>query len=736
MRYQGEFRVWVRLFVLALLPSAVAQGQVVSTFVNPLGGVWSDAANWDSVDFPNNNGVTYTARLLALAGAYTVDLDLDVTLDAFVLDSAEPTLDLGAFSLDVLNDFSMSQGLILSAGAGGITSGGSTSLSDVTLMGLSTFTTNGTLDFLGGVCNDLCDTPLLHLGSAVNWSGGGDILLGEGSSFTHGVGSTFTIANDSTLFSDSAGATPQFVNDGVLLKQGGAGMTIFDDVEFVNNGTLQIETGTFRTDGVDLAGNGNVLDIGTWNVLNGTSLELVDDVGVTQQVHTNQVSVTLRGAGAQFDALGFIQLNDSAGDLVIDHQTTFATAGDFENMGRLEVGDSTVFEVPMGSDFMNETAGVLAGGEFELRGALRFDTGGVDTVNTVLTLDGAGAQIQDSAGMDAFTALTLIDSAGDLTLVNGRDLDTSADLTNDGVLTVGDGTRLRVLPGNVLTNFAGGVFTGGTFDLAGTLVFDNAAVEEIDNTLILDGPGNRIETQAGDNGLATLNRIRPDGRLTLRNGHDLMIGENLVVEGELVIENGPVAFLGMGTPTRLHIAGDLMQSAGLLSVENSSFEVEGIYAITGGTFAASGVVRADVENSGGVIMVGGDEAGVLEFQGSALAMLTNDASVSLRVDFASDVNDVITIDGPLSFGAFGGDLAGVLRIETSGGVVGDFADVIFFAGISGGFASVDHPALGGSKDLELEYLGDRVRVHIVPTPGGAVVLSGLAGLAGLRRRNR
>ncbi|HPR18658.1 MAG TPA: hypothetical protein PLD62_10485, partial [Candidatus Cloacimonadota bacterium] len=90
---------------------------------------------------------------------------------------------------------------------------------------------------------------LLENYGTITWTGSGAVG-GGGKTINNKSTGVFDIQNDVWLDGEEGGAgLYTVVNDGLIKKSTGSGTSTFDYVSFTNNGTLQVETGTFRLDG-------------------------------------------------------------------------------------------------------------------------------------------------------------------------------------------------------------------------------------------------------------------------------------------------------------------------------------------------------------------------------------------------------------------------------------------------------------------------------------------------------
>lgn len=714
---------------------------VTSDWANAVSGDWGDGANWTTdPDFPNNDAFTeYHARILIGAG-YTVTLDLDIEITDFTLGASGVSLDLTTNTMSVLRDASITNSNIVGQGIG--SSGSFTVERDFTLnmamlVGVPLLVTKGSLVFDGGGSNDICDSGIDHQGTLVVWQGGGDINFDLGATFDHGAGSSFLIVDGANFNGDGTGV---FNNLGTIVKEsGGAATTNFMGVELNNTGTLRVEGGTFATDGVDVNGAGNTLAGGSWRVLNGATLDLIG-----QQVFFNQADVSVVGAGSTFGAIDSIQVNELGARFEIATETTFTTQGDFTNNGELIIGADTTLRVAPTFTLTNLTGGALVGGEYEVFGAFQFDGASVATLDARLTLDGAAAAFLDENGDSALDALNLVGDDGAFTVRNGRDFITGAgagDFTvaTDGLLSIGAGTEFTVFTGNTLTNFAGGQFNDGEFDVAGTLRFDDAAIDTIDNRLTLDGTESLIVDQNDNDALSALSTIEKNGVLTLRNGRELDVLDDLVVRGQLVIESAP-APLHEGDPapqTRITVKGDLDQTGGVVRLGGGALEVTGVYSIgDGARFEGGGSLLANIDLRGGL-----NVEGELVITGDVSVRPDGLVTVGVRgydpgVDF-----DILTIDGVMRFldaGEGDGGSFGTLRIVRDpdfAPLMGEMFAVIAWAGHDGEFENVIGRRIAPGVRFKAFYSDTGLTLVVVPSAPAAAPLT-LGALLGCARRRR
>ncbi len=359
-----------------------ASAQVSATWNSALSGDWTDATSWSSdPDFPNNNGVTYDVFITPTGAPYTVTLDAAITIDDFNMTSADATLDLTSNILIAEFDWNQSDARVLGTGTGEVTVRGTTSFSSgAELEGVDHFTMDGGLLLSGaGIVLDICDTCVDNNSVAGLWTGDGTIRMLEGSEFNNSAASTLTITGSGAFAWDDLGATPSFNNLGTIEKNTDAGVTLFDGLEFDNQGTLRVETGTFRADNA-LVG-GSTLDRGTWEVSGGSTIDLVgvNITNIDARVELDGPGSDIFNSGAGTSALAGLDTVGPAGSFEIVNGRDFTTVGGLTEMGDIRVGSVSGGGLP-------STLGV--GGTFgQMSGTLTLDGGTI--VSGLNLLNGA-----------------------------------------------------------------------------------------------------------------------------------------------------------------------------------------------------------------------------------------------------------------------------------------------------------------------------------------------------------
>jgi hypothetical protein len=758
-----------------------------ASWLNAVDGLWGTAANWDINQVPNNMGMTeYNAFLTVGGAAYTVDLDLAVTVNDLTIDSAlgEATLRLNAFSFNVVNALNVSNGnVIRGAGAGTFSTavGSLTTFNNAMIMNVPTFSCFGRAVY-AGAGDEICDSDIDH-GGDTDVSGPGAVTLNGNSTFRVLGGGTLNLLNGNSI-TTTMGA-PSLVNDGTILRDTDTGTFTISNVPVTNSGTITVRTGTLAVSGAAATlSNTGTLDIDASRTLEVVSGALLTnfaagtltggtyDVAGTLRfdtggagIDTIDASVTLDGPASAIqnadtsDALANTDTLAATGTLTLQGARNFAAGGNFDNLGVLAVNAGSTFEVPAGAQlnaFDNGGTRTLTGGRFEIRGTgvLQFDAGalGVDTVDAELILDvpQGSTPVRNSAAGNALTNLDTIGDNGRVELGSGFDFTTAASffVAANGELVVGADSIFEVpnAGGNQLINFGGNVITDGSFEVTGVLRAPGLAVQTIgtagnpsqitlDSQLFdaMNQPVPHFQDNANSNSdaFAALQTIETGSSLTLQNGAMLATTGSLTVRGALSVSgSGAPPLRGAALPSTITLGGDLLVSAdarlgGDAEVRFTAMAARG----------APGSLVWDGTVAPGAIT--GDTTGALSVDGSCAISSTGAYEVELGGRDPLTF-DQLLITGVADFDGVGrGVNLGELRVSLAGGfspVIGDAFDVMFFGSREGEFDTYTGMQLPSGLLLEAVWSADRLTlVVIAPTPGAAAI-AGLGLAWGMRRR--
>lgn len=672
----------VPVFAAIMLAAGQACAQQDAFWVNPVSGLWSDAANWSVSFVPGQGANTNVRAVVDRDGPYTVALDFNAQVAGLELSGVGATLALTAPGTTLV-----SNGINTFEGAS-VTGDLSTVIQT---RGTTTFTAGASFNRIGRVDLggrteftdddiDLCDTCVFLTGPGF-WTGGGTFTLQN-----DGVGSELVIEQGGSLRLEGAGSRTiqgiggnnRFVNLGQLRLDfdSGAETLEISGAAFQNaaGGRVSVRTGTLRS---NLSGtlSGTSLRGGDWFVGSGGTVDALGSV-----ITAIDAKVELSGAAASFAALNTLERITANGAFRVTEGKAFQTdAGlaPLDVQGELEVGAGSVITVTGG--LANLQAGTLTGGSFVVGGSLALSQGGpIEAIEASLTLAGAGA-VGDGTGADFLATLAEIRSGGVLALREGASFTTAGDLALTGTLDIGRGSVADVR--GDLGAFQAGVLGKAGLRVGGDLVADNSRIETIAGSLVVgldgrilarDGAGGTVD------GLAFLGEIRAGGSLELAGGRDL----------DLRSASNTVA-----------IAGDLILGA------TGSGDAD---PLLGSVLSAGAVTFAD---------------------GSSLT-----TSIAAIDNFGRIVADNVAFGSGAS-----GETAGTLIVRVGEGYTGSFGDRFLVVGASDVFGDgfetlVVDGALADGLFFELFLDGTGVGVAVVPAPAGLALL-GAGVLASRRRRS-
>ena len=400
------------------------------------------------------------------------------------------------------------------------------------------------------------------------------------------------------------------IGSGRTFNDGGGG---FSGIPFTQNGTLSgpgtlaLNGGSTLTLGVNLSTAGLGLTI-SGTTINGTG------------TLTNATGQTLPISGASTINTALV----NQGTLVTTGNTTLG--GAFSNVvgATLQVGS-----ILNAGSFTNAGAIVLSG---LLSIPLLTNTGTISTVAGGATFSAAlDNQGSLTVGSDTlFFIASALTNSGTVN-VNGGDLrfvPFSGPLTNTaaGTITIGSG---RTLTAASFTNFSGGTLGGGTYNVAGTFQFDNAAIVTNAATIVLDGASARIIDQSSHDALA--------GTFAVNTGSfSLLHGAALTTAGDF--ENDGILTIGPGST--FSVSGNFTQgSAATLDLQlgGTGAGQFGQLAVTG-TATLAGTLQDTLVN--GYVPTTGDTFQILTYGARSGDFAGGPAGFSRSFD---DVNGVMTL---------------------------------------------------------------------------------------------
>jgi hypothetical protein len=324
---------------------------------------------------------------------------------------------------------------------------------------------------------------------------------------------------------------------------------------------------------------------------------------------------------------------------------------------------------------------------------LKFKGANVGTLSDgELILFGALTQVVDEFGNDALDGLTLVESSASLVL-DGRNLTAFEPFTNQGILTVGQGSQSTIFTAaNSLTNFDAATRTlrGGEFKVGAgfepeailpvELRFSGADIVNNGSKLALSGAGARIADLAGNDGLRNLARNLPGASLTFhkhnvltttfRNDGSLSIIESIFTVAGLLgnfdpstrtlnggayemVADGNLKFNGAdivhnGASIVLNFGGSITDLAGNNGLRNFSDNLAGA-AFVVGLDQEFTTPPGDFTNAGRIEIIG-FEGGIPEFPANSGKMTVPPGFSYTQTAGTTVINGTLTADRVNIFG--------------------------------------------------------------------------------------
>jgi T5SS/PEP-CTERM-associated repeat protein len=534
-------------------------------------------------------------------------------------------------------------------------------------------------------------------GSASSWTSSGTITVGTGAK------GRINLSNGGSV---SAAAL-------VVNAQGGVNATFNNSIQAanvtINNGFVQIGSGTFTTGSTTIPAGGIQLTNSNWT--NSGSLYVGGDSLAAGSGSPAGVSIV--GGSATVSGIlkvwgpGQVTIDGNANvglhDVDIEGGSLDVPSGQVSgNGGSMTVAGHGEYSLSMGDFNGNDFPSVTVNGAlFNIQNGaitLHATQSLVATNGSYVVAGSGGVQVKSGA------TLSLADStltASSLDVYGGLTLSNATVNVNDFNLDGGTITALGPLP--VQSEIRGFGTIAGNVQLAG------GALNARGGALAVTGDISGYGVLVGAVSSATLT---PTGKFVL-SGNKNELGSQSAV----LVSSGPA-----------HLNGVLTSDGGTLT------SASGIAIDAAGVMSGSITVHGDLTNDG-LLDVGGDQIGLDAIYGN----LTLDPSGTIRVQVGgtdpSDYDQIMVKNGNVSLG-------GTLDLEFVNGFLPKQGDQfnIFIDDFSGSFSNVEVSGLGdwnytvagGPTGVTLNSMSDAVAV---PEPGAPALLAlSIPGVLWLRRR--
>jgi hypothetical protein len=709
----GAFRPRLESLEDRVVPSTV-------TWINSGDGDWNVGSNWssgakpgtgDDVVIDSNVKVTHSSGSDSVQSLSVKSGTLDLTGGSLDF-SSSATVD-GSLLIDggMLN---LTNKTLAGTGSTTVESGASWTLTHSTIN--TTLDNQGTLTAKSGV--DLTNTfsndsgaKLTVVGDATGTVDFQQLRIANG--FTND--GTIELTTDATNHYVTLGVTTGTLtnsSDGVIHGLAGGGGPETLQTQLDNQGTITSDgpltvskngtftdtnSGTINVKGADMSVSNGTSGLTTFK--NTGDIEISSGRTFAVQYNTIQFeedgtdggtingpgTLDLYGANAVFDG-GFTTANDL--NMLVHFSTlTSSDTLTISSGSTLEVQYNATVKADVVNDGTIDLTSIVGanGCDFTVSGTLTNASDG-----TILSDKGTGgtrtinAKVDNEGTITVNIPLTITKSS--VVQVNNGTIDVNSGsmtvnlsgsndgFTNNGTISVADGTTFAV-SGGPLTNFSNGTLSGGTYDLAGTFRFDNAAITTNDAGLTLDGTNAKVVNQSNASALSGLKSNTANGSLTLVNGAALSLAS---------FSNS--GYVGIDDTAHLTVSGTYtQQSQGITILGGGTLTAGQGIDIEGGVIAGTGTLDGNVSNSGTLEVGVPDTPGVLTITGDYTQTSAGDLYVEIGGKNAGTDYDQLQIDGNanldgalsvLLINGYTQDGQSTFQVLTAGAVHGTFAAVL------------------------------------------------------------
>ena len=582
-------------------------------WINTGGGSFETASNWSPAVVP---GAADNAYIDAV-GTYTVTMSGSHTVSGLHVGVAggTQTLDLAVgttLTINAPSDVSANGVLALNGnsltGVGSLDINGVMNWANGSVSGVAGLNINSgaTLNLNSGVTKTLADRFLtINSGASVNWTGG-NVQLATGGTISNS--GTFIISTDSLFQNAGGGGSFTNTSTGILRKNTTSGTTQVSNTIVANNGTLDLQTGTF--DPATLNNAGTV-------AINGGAVLLVNS------------DVATFSAGSSVSGAGVVQITSA--QLTVNANI---------NLPKLQIDGGTVDGTgTFTSDNLAWGGGFLSGSgttQIQLGQSMTIATAAPKSLSRALVVNGSGTVTVNGAGTLSIGAGGSINNGG-LFLV-------TADMTISGSgQTIANGGTFRKT-----TGIGTLLMTNLTFNNTSTLDVQSGIVDLASGTSTASfqiSTSCEVLINSDTYNLATGASVTGAGKLKLAGG-------NLNVSTTVPVDNYQQigGFLGGTGQMQVMIAGDW--SAGTMQGGGST--------LINGTFSLSGAGGKALDNRTFSVAA----AGIVTLNGTGGITFLNGGNI------ANNGNFIVTADNTFSNGGGAGifDNTGTFTKQSTTGV--------------------------------------------------------------------
>lgn len=580
---------WFALALVLVLGAGLPAAAETITWSNAGSGNWNTAGNWNPADVPNEAGED---ALVPSSGTYTITLNTSPGLDAVAIQNPAATLNLGGYTLTLLQAAGLNNTGLVQAHSGGATITGSIinqfggriqTLNNCNLSLPGPLVTNdGTITInadAGTGSSNLFITGNLDLGGAgiLRMTTAGqtnDAELETNTGFVLTQQSGHAIRGAGTIHAN-------LVNYGTVMADEAGRTLLLDTNPKTNHGTMEASAGCY-------------LNLGSFTLTQGPGGQLIGDEGTVRL----ETGATIVGGTLASNGAGTVSTVSGAATLEDVHNTgTFHLLPGYLNLrGTLTTNDGTITLNPDGSTsnaflVFVEDATLGGTGECVMVAATGNNDANIATDTGVVGRNGAGHTIRGSGTISAALTNAGLISADDP--LRSLELSTNPK-TNQAVLQATNGARLYVTSCAV------------TQDPGATIFADNGTVDLFTGAIVSGGTLATANGGAFDasGGTATLSDVTNQGQYGIRGGATTALaGSYLTNQGTITVnsdDSGSNAVVHAANDVRLQGDGTLRLVAFNNQNDAAITTASGVALTqaTGHAIRGSGQIRGRVVNEG------------------------------------------------------------------------------------------------------------------------------------------
>jgi fibronectin-binding autotransporter adhesin len=402
--------------------------------------------------------------------------------------------------------------------------------------------------------------------------------------------------------------------------------------------------------------------------------------------------------------------------------------------GTLDLSGIDVVNLLAGGILTGKVGDQFVAGQTSTAGTLKLPGDIVAIGGVSVTLTGTGSEITDASNGNALTGLNTVEVGGDLSVLNGATLTTTAALTNSGSSVVqAQGSGALTIGGNLTNQTGGDVFAAG-----GKIIVNGTLSNDATSYVYADNGGSLTMTGALTNAGTVNVGPSPGGVLTTMGNYTQTGGTTEVYSGGMLTVLGIGGYSNNGGTTTVDSGGTLSVTNAYTNgvaatVVNGTLDSDSFSTVSGGTTTVG---------IGGFLSVTNtfSNSGIANILG-ALAAGSFSNSGSVNVSSSNLINPPLVA---VTSGGFTNNSGGTLTINSIGAnmtVIGGFTNngTVSMTGTgdnlkTDSFSNTNNVSIGAGETLTTSgnytqtagntTIGGKLTVNTLDASGGTLTLMG------------